>query len=205
MHQHSQWIQEKEPGVSLSMCSRVQGERIQDINECSGQNECKYNCVNTKGGYNCSCPSGQQGDGLRNGTGCSNAIAFTSLPPDGGNSSKIQYQGISMGIAASLVFTLILYSGLKQRTIIKSREMFFKKNGGLILQRLLFETKQSNDHAAKIFSALVLEKAADNFHKSNIIGEGGYGTVYKVHWKIKELPPSKSRSQLMKTRLTSMR
>ncbi|GJX63329.1 wall-associated receptor kinase 2-like protein [Tanacetum coccineum] len=149
-----------------------------DIDECAGQNECRYGCVNTKGGYNCSCPSGQEGDGWRNGTGCSNVIAVTSLPPDGGNISKIQYQGISMGIAASLVFTLILYCGLKQRTIIKSREMFFKKNGGLILQRLLFEAKQSN-HMAKIFSARVLEKATDNFHKSNVIGEGGYGTVYK--------------------------
>nr|GFB27856.1 wall-associated receptor kinase 2-like [Tanacetum cinerariifolium] len=114
----------------------------------------------------------------RNGTGCSVAIAVTSQPPDGGKSSKIQYQGISMGIAASLVFTLILYCGLRQRNIIKSREMFFKKNGGLILQRLLFESKQSNQ-MAKIFAARVLEKATDNFHRSNVIGEGGYGTVYK--------------------------
>ncbi|GJT35565.1 ATP-dependent Clp protease [Tanacetum coccineum] len=61
----------------------------------------------------------KKGDGSRNGTGSSNAIAVTSLPPDGGNSSKIQYQGISMDMAASLMFTLILYCGLKQRNIIK--------------------------------------------------------------------------------------
>nr|GFC95024.1 wall-associated receptor kinase 2-like [Tanacetum cinerariifolium] len=66
------------------------------IDECAGQNECRYGCVNTKGGYNCSCPSGQQGDGWRNGTGCSVAIAVTSQPPDGGNSSKIQYQETSL-------------------------------------------------------------------------------------------------------------
>nr|GEU70154.1 ribonuclease H-like domain-containing protein [Tanacetum cinerariifolium] len=85
---------------------------------------------------------------------------------------------ISMGIAASLVFVLILYFGLKQRKIMKSREMFFKKNGGVLLQRLLFESKQSTD-MAKIFSAGDLIKATDNFHKRNVIGEGGYGTVYK--------------------------
>ncbi|GJZ55438.1 wall-associated receptor kinase 2-like protein [Tanacetum coccineum] len=64
-----------------------------DIDECAGQNECTYGCVNTKGGYNCSCPSGQRGDGWRNGTGCSNAVAVNSLPPEGGSSSKIQYEG----------------------------------------------------------------------------------------------------------------
>nr|GEV17262.1 wall-associated receptor kinase 2-like [Tanacetum cinerariifolium] len=64
-----------------------------DIDECAGKNECIYGCLNMKGGYNCSCPSGQQGDGWRNGTGCLNSTPFTSLPPDGGNSSKIRYQG----------------------------------------------------------------------------------------------------------------
>ncbi|XP_071702751.1 wall-associated receptor kinase-like 22 [Rutidosis leptorrhynchoides] len=33
--------------------------------------------------------------------------------------------------------------------------------------------------AAKIFAAGDLEKATNNFHKKNVIGEGGYGIVYK--------------------------
>ncbi|KAJ0695345.1 putative protein kinase RLK-Pelle-WAK-LRK10L-1 family [Helianthus annuus] len=56
--------------------------------------------------------------------------------------------------------------------------MCFKKNGGLILQKVLFETKQSSN-MAKIFPATILEKATNNFNKINVIGQGGYGTVYK--------------------------
>lgn len=83
-----------------------------------------------------------------------------------------------MGTATSVALALILYGGLRQRQIMKSREKFFKKNGGLILQKLLFESKQSAQ-LAKIFAAGVLEKATNNFHKTNVIGQGGYGIVYK--------------------------
>ncbi|KAJ0519752.1 putative protein kinase RLK-Pelle-WAK family [Helianthus annuus] len=87
-------------------------------------------------------------------------------------------QGFVTGPAASVLLTLILCWGLKQRRTIKSREMFFTKNGGLILQKILFESKQPSN-MAKIFAARILEKATNNFHKTNVIGQGGYGTVYK--------------------------
>ncbi|GJT19803.1 wall-associated receptor kinase 2-like protein [Tanacetum coccineum] len=139
----------------------------QDIDECErpDKNDCVYGCTNTKGSYECSCFWGQRGDGRKNGTGCK-------------YSGGTIFAGISIGTGASGMLTLILYWGLRQRQIMKSREMFFKKNGGLILQKLLFESKQSS-RIAKIFSARVLEKATNNFHKSNIVGQGGYGTVYK--------------------------
>ncbi|KAK1406745.1 hypothetical protein QVD17_38353 [Tagetes erecta] len=145
----------------------------QDINECENEalNDCIYGCVNTNGSYNCSCPFGQSGDGREHGNGCSN-LEVSKSP------GKPIYIGIIMGIVASAILTLILYSGFKHRRIMKSREMFFKKNGGLILQKILFESKQSS-HLAKIFTSTVLEKATNNFHKSNVIGQGGYGTVYK--------------------------
>lgn len=31
----------------------------------------------------------------------------------------------------------------------------------------------------KVFAARDLEKATNKFHKTNIVGQGGYGTVYK--------------------------
>ncbi|XP_071693139.1 wall-associated receptor kinase 2-like [Rutidosis leptorrhynchoides] len=138
----------------------------QDINECEGpQNDCIYGCTNTEGDYTCSCPLGQKADGRKNGKGCTYS---------GGS----LFAGVSMGTAASIALTLVLYAGLKQRKISKSREILFKKNGGLILQKLLFESKQSSQ-TAKIFAAEVLEKSTNNFHKTNVIGQGGYGTVYK--------------------------
>nr|XP_043639433.1 wall-associated receptor kinase 2-like [Erigeron canadensis] len=135
-------------------------------NGCQGsQNDCIYDCTNTIGSYNCQCFFGQHGDGRKNGSGCSYS---------GGS----LFACISMVSAASVVLTLILYRGIKQRRLIKSRETFFKKNGGLILQKLIFEPKQSSQ-VAKIFPAGVLEKATNNFHKTNVIGQGGYSTVYK--------------------------
>ncbi|KAI3670342.1 hypothetical protein L1987_87933 [Smallanthus sonchifolius] len=128
----------------------------QDMNECEGSlNDCIHGCVNKNGSYTCLCSSRTRGDGRRNGT------------------------AIGTGPATSFALTVILYWGLRQRRTIKSREMFFKKNGGLILQKILFESKQSS-HMAKIFAARILEKATNNFHKTNVIGQGGYGTVYKA-------------------------
>ncbi|KAJ0695347.1 putative protein kinase RLK-Pelle-WAK family [Helianthus annuus] len=107
-------------------------------------------------GYNCHCAQGFKGNPYLT-DGC---------------------QGFGTGPAASVLLTLILCWGLKQRRTIKSREMFFTKNGGLILQKILFESKQPSN-MAKIFAARILEKATNNFHKTNVIGQGGYGTVYK--------------------------
>ncbi|XP_071701699.1 wall-associated receptor kinase 2-like isoform X2 [Rutidosis leptorrhynchoides] len=141
----------------------------QDIDECKEKNDCihVHGCSNTNGGYSCSCLWGQKGDGRKHGEGC--VYSGGSL-----------FAGVSMGTAACVVLTLILYGVLKQRQITKNREKLFKKNGGLILQKLLlFESKQSSQMAAKIYAAGALEKATNNFHKKNVIGQGGYGTVYK--------------------------
>ncbi|KAI3689220.1 hypothetical protein L2E82_47173 [Cichorium intybus] len=145
----------------------------QDIDECElAQHDCKYDCINTNGSYNCSCPSGKRGDGRKDGNGCSNYIQGFKLLGDS------VYWGISMGTLASFFMTFIIWWALKQRQIMKSRERFFKKNGGLILQKVLFESKKSA-HMTKVFAARDLEKATNKFHKTNIVGQGGYGTVYK--------------------------
>ncbi|CAO2831217.1 unnamed protein product [Amaranthus hypochondriacus] len=43
-----------------------------DIDECAdtSSNNCSHICTNHLGGYNCSCPRGCHGDGLKNGSGC---------------------------------------------------------------------------------------------------------------------------------------
>ncbi|KAA3485021.1 wall-associated receptor kinase 5-like [Gossypium australe] len=43
----------------------------QDINECETMSSCNGTCINLPGTFNCSCPVGYEGDGWKNGTGCS--------------------------------------------------------------------------------------------------------------------------------------
>ena len=56
--------------------------------------------------------------------------------------------------------------------------MFFKRNGGLLLQQQI----SSGEHATqttRMFSAIELEKATDQYNGNRILGRGGQGTVYK--------------------------
>ncbi|XVF64454.1 hypothetical protein PTKIN_Ptkin09bG0171200 [Pterospermum kingtungense] len=84
---------------------------------------------------------------------------------------------VSISVLAVLLFLSWLYWGLWQRKQIKQRDKFFQQNGGLILQQEL--SKHKGPVAAKIFTALELKNATNNYHESRILGRGGHGTVYK--------------------------
>ena len=71
-----------------------------------------------------------------------------------------------------------IYWGLKKRKLIKLREKFFQQNGGLLLQQQLSNHRGSIE-TAKIFSAEELKKATNNYDESTVLGQGGYGTVYR--------------------------
>lgn len=70
------------------------------------------------------------------------------------------------------------------------KNLFFLRNGGLLLQEKLIaegrilsisrerEMSSKND-IAKIFSSTELHQATNNFHKSMIIGQGGFGQFTK--------------------------
>ena len=77
-----------------------------------------------------------------------------------------------------LICSSWLYLIVKQRKLIKLKQRFFEQNGGLILQQKL--SKQENSTAiAKIFTKEEMQKATNNYDENLIIGQGGFGTVYK--------------------------
>uniref|UniRef100_A0A0E0AXC7 Protein kinase domain-containing protein n=1 Tax=Oryza glumipatula TaxID=40148 RepID=A0A0E0AXC7_9ORYZ len=73
----------------------------------------------------------------------------------------------------------------------RMREIFFKQNHGLLLQRLM---SQNMDIGERMVLGLeVLEKATDNFDKTREVGGGGHGVVYKGILDLKVVAVKKSR------------
>ena len=86
--------------------------------------------------------------------------------------------GVSIGVVALVATSLMIFWGVKKRKSIELKQKFFEKNGGIMLLQQLSSHRGSLDKT-KIFTIEALKKATKNFHKSRILGEGGYGTVYK--------------------------
>ncbi|KAL7168184.1 hypothetical protein ACSBR2_038593 [Camellia fascicularis] len=146
-----------------------------DINECVTSRPCNMTCQNLPGTYNCSCPEGFEGDGRKNGSGCSPI-----------HQHRFPLINIALGID---IFHLNpcrhqhkqayqCYSLVAHRKIINLREKFFQQNGGIMLQRRLSK-RDGSVQSAKIFTSEDLKKATNNYHESRVLGQGGHGTVYK--------------------------
>ncbi|VVA37021.1 PREDICTED: wall-associated [Prunus dulcis] len=144
----------------------------QDIDECKASNSCSIGvCVNSPGGYSCQCPKGYKNDGM-NPKSCNKDY----------RSKTILLLIISLGVSTGLLILLgaisWLYCGLQRRKFIKLKEKYFKENGGLLLEQHLASQGGSME-TTRIFTEEALEKATNNYHESTVLGEGGYGTVYK--------------------------
>ncbi|KAI3464681.1 hypothetical protein Pfo_021344 [Paulownia fortunei] len=127
----------------------------QDIDECSDPklNDCTDNCINTLGGYSC----------------------FESSDQLLGIDISV---GIGVGLFVLITASSFLYLGSKKRKLIKLKEKFFKQNGGFLLQELIAQ-REISPNLIKIFTAEELEISTKKYDNSLIIGQGGYGTVYK--------------------------
>ncbi|KAI3869090.1 hypothetical protein MKX03_005032 [Papaver bracteatum] len=144
----------------------------EDINECEDQttNSCVGICINTSGGYNCSCPYGNHGDGRKDGTGCTiNKQKFPVIRA---------FLGIGFGLMFFAVGISSLYMIIKKRKRLQSKKRFFQRNGGLLLENQL-SSQEGGIETTKIFTAEELEQATNNYDENLVLGRGGFGTVYK--------------------------
>ncbi|KAG5584902.1 hypothetical protein H5410_045336 [Solanum commersonii] len=166
-------------------CSCMQGydgnpylkDGCQDINECVDRKP-DYRCVknaicnNTDGRYTCTCPLDFSGDGY---TECNRENP----------QRKIQNIYLIIGITAGVALMVIIvfgwsYTAFQRRKMSMMKKKFFQENGGLVLQqRLTREEGSSHTNTIKIFTADELEKATNGFDKDRVVGQGGFGTVYK--------------------------
>ncbi|XP_021713554.1 putative wall-associated receptor kinase-like 11 [Chenopodium quinoa] len=159
--------------VILIFLRDVQKFLYADIDECANlsRTRCSQNCINTPGGYNCSCSNGYHGDGWFNGTSC-----VREFVPDRPN--------VAVYVSATLGSLLLppigwwLYVVIKKRKVIKQKARNFQKNGGLLLQHRMSSDERIVERTY-FFTIDELEKATDHFNESRILGRGGQGTVYK--------------------------
>ncbi|KAH1114975.1 hypothetical protein J1N35_008353 [Gossypium stocksii] len=83
-----------------------------------------------------------------------------------------------MSLLFSLLCSLWVYLGLRQRKLNRLKQQNFKQNGGVLWREQLSKREEYGE-IAKIFTLEELKKATNNYHESRILGRGGQGTVYK--------------------------
>ena len=90
------------------------------------------------------------------------------------------YAGVSVSFLALLAGSFYVYWGMKKRKLLKLKEKFFRQNGGILLQQqIASHIGSSSTETAKVFTVEELKKATNNFDEGRVLGQGGYGTVYK--------------------------
>ncbi|XP_021811291.1 wall-associated receptor kinase-like 1 [Prunus avium] len=86
--------------------------------------------------------------------------------------------GSGVGLLLLLIGAWWVHKIVKKRKTIAREKMFFKRNGGLLVEQQLSSGKVNVDKI-KLFNSKELEKSTNNFSIDRILGHGGQGTVYK--------------------------
>ncbi|WOH01999.1 hypothetical protein DCAR_0521386 [Daucus carota subsp. sativus] len=145
----------------------------QDIDECadSTKNDCEKTCNNNIGSYTCSCPHGYEGDGRKGGSGC---VAKSSKFP------LVKFiLGMTFGFTSLVIAINWLFCTIKKRKHTQLREKFFQQNGGLLLIQQIISKEGNAVESKKVFTDAELKKATNNYAADRILGQGGYGVVFK--------------------------
>ncbi|KAI5446743.1 hypothetical protein KIW84_014548 [Lathyrus oleraceus] len=133
-------------------------------------------CYYPNDGINCKCFDGYSGNPFHAG-GCREIPGYF-------HKNNRWKKSVILGISSSfgsLVFLIgiwLFYKAMKRRMIKKRKEKFFKRNGGLLLQKRMSAGEVNVDRTI-LFTLKDLKKATDSFNKDRVLGKGGQGTVYK--------------------------
>ncbi|KAL6137142.1 hypothetical protein ACLB2K_062437 [Fragaria x ananassa] len=157
----------------------------QDVDECQDPDQCKgtylgiwqsmdAKCQNFVGGYECysnitsyACNYFASGGSLR--------YSYKSRKP---RTSGVKPIISGIGLFFLLIGVWCLLQVRKKRKNIQCKAMFFKRNGGLLLEQQL-SSSDFDIEKIKLFKFKELEKSTNNFNIDRVVGRGGQGTVYK--------------------------
>ncbi|KAL8463527.1 hypothetical protein ACS0TY_034252 [Phlomoides rotata] len=116
---------------------------------------------------------------------CDRGGYFNNIGGVGARHKIITAVIIISSVRGGLIFLIILLGAAwkSSRAVTKfikasRRHMFFKRNGGLLLEQHLSAT-QNGLERTKLFTSLELARATDYYNENRILGRGGQGTVYK--------------------------
>ncbi|VAI41678.1 wall-associated receptor kinase 5 [Triticum aestivum] len=156
------------PGY-ICNCSRGYEGNPYLLDGCTDVNECeKYPskcpktavCHNTKGDYRCSCPPGRK---LAKDTNSCNPDITLII-------------GTCIGCIVLVIVIFCMRLIFERRKLTDVKKQYFQQHGGV----LLFEKMKSDQGLAfTVFTEAQVEEATNKFDKSQILGHGGHGTVYK--------------------------
>nr|XP_011468704.1 PREDICTED: wall-associated receptor kinase-like 22 [Fragaria vesca subsp. vesca] len=152
---------------------------VKDPDQCKGTSpgiwqSMDAKCQNFVGGYECysnitsyACKYYASGGSL--------CYSYKSRKP---RTSRIKPIISGVGLFLLLIGVWCLLQVRKKRKNIQCKAMFFKRNGGLLLEQQL-SSSDFNIEKIKLFKFKELEKSTDNFNIDRVVGRGGQGTVYK--------------------------
>ncbi|RZC45796.1 hypothetical protein C5167_038760 [Papaver somniferum] len=94
----------------------------QDVDECEDQNNnpCEGICINTNGGYNCTCPTGSVGDGRKDGRGCTSSIV---------KKENFPILRVTLGIGFGLLSIIVATEELKLATNNYDKNLILGRGG----------------------------------------------------------------------------
>ncbi|XP_037431147.1 putative wall-associated receptor kinase-like 16 [Triticum dicoccoides] len=140
-------------------------------NGCQDIDECLQNaticgsgmCENTAGHYTCSC---RRGKNWTNGNFLNRRLMAIVNP----------VLGTTVGLVALVTALASACMIQERRKLQKMKRDYFRQHGGLIL---FDEMRSKQGISFKIFTEEELQEATNRFSEQQVLGQGGYGTVYK--------------------------